>query len=365
VASSLPVRRIAVLAFLLLVLPALCLAAAPRNVVIFIGDGMGIGQVTAARCAASAAGQRLVLDSMPFTGLVATHPSDRLVTDSAAAGTALATGHKTVNGAISMLPDGSKLRTIFEAVEPMGKSTGIVTTDYVTGATPAVFVSHVPNRGQETEIAAQMIAGGTEVILGGGRSKFASKSAGGVRDDGRDLIREAADKGCEVITTQEGLAGARGPRVLGLFADGLVKADSKVPSLAEMTAKAIELLAGDKDGYVLMVEQALTDKFGHANDAGGVVEAVLALDEALKVALSVGKSDGSLLVIVTSDHETGGMCVKDADEKNPVFGSAWTGGSHTANMVAVYAFGPGAERFTGTHDNTDIPRIILELLGVK
>ena len=352
-------RRLA-LALLLIILASSCLASqAPRNVILFIGDGMGIGQVTAARLANGP----LALDTMPVTGLVTTQALDSVVTDSAAAATALATGFKTNNGGISMLPDGTKPRTICELARELGKWIGLVTTDSITGATPAAFVAHVPKRGKEQGIAAQILASKAEVVLGGGRRQFLPTDAGGMRIDGRDLIFEAKELGYEVATDGVQLDAAKGPKLLGLFADATMSDPAAGPSLSQMTTRAISALKQNKRGYFLMVEQALTDTSGHANSAAGVVDAVSKLDSAVRAALDLAAKDKDTLVLVTSDHDTGGMAMKDPGEQDAKFRAAWTDGGHTGNMVAIYAFGPGASLFTGTHDNTDIPKLIAKLWG--
>ena len=173
-------RRFALMALLLAVLGSSCVAGgAPKSIILLIGDGMGIGHITAARCAGPGRDGRLAIDTMPFTGLAITHSANALVTDSAAAGTALATGAKTNNGTISQTPDGKRVASILELARDMGKSTGIVSTDSITGATPAVFVAHVTNRGRSQEIADQIVASRVDVVLGGGKGDFVPKTAGG------------------------------------------------------------------------------------------------------------------------------------------------------------------------------------------
>jgi len=352
-------RRLLLIA---LVLAAACPGSAgPRNIILLIGDGMGIGHITAARCAGPGRDGRLAIDTMPVTGLALTHSANALVTDSAAGGTALATGVKTSNGTISQTPDGKPLKSILEIARDMGKSTGIVSTKFITDATPAVFVAHASKRSQREDIAAQMVASGVDVILGGGKQDFLPKSAGGTRSDDRNLLDEAKKLGFDVFDTADAMSASTSDRILGLFAPSSMTSERPEPTIAEMTAKAISILARNQKGFFLMSEGAKIDSEAHANNAAGVVRELLIFDDAVKAALEFAKKDGSTLVVVTADHDTGAMSVQEPNEKNPKFTAGWVSGGHSGNMVAVYAFGPGAQAFTGTHDNTEIPRIMANL----
>lgn len=355
-------RRLALALFFVLLASSCFAAQAPRNVIFFIGDGMGIGQLTSARLAAGLE-TKFALDSMPVVGLVTTQPLNMVVTDSAAAATALATGSKTENGRIAVLPDGTKLSTICELARDLGKSVGLVTTDTVTGATPAGFVAHVPSRKQEQDIATQMLAFKPDVILGGGRRQFLPTDAGGKRIDGRNLVIEAKEMGYEAVEDEAQLNAAKSPKLLGLFANDIMSDPAAGPSLSQMTLKAISALKQNKRGYFLMSEQALTDKCSHANNSASVVDAVRKLDDALRAAVELAAKDKDTLILVTADHETGGLAMKDPAEANARFKAAWIDGNHTGNMVAIFAFGPGSELFAGIHDNTDIPKLIAKLWG--
>ncbi len=354
-------RRMASLLILLVVAASCCFASQPpKNIILLIGDGMGIGAITAARCFGCGPDGRLVMDSMPVTGFMLTHSANALVTDSAAAATALATGFKTNNGMISMTPDGMRLRTILEIAKELGKSTGVVTTDVLVGATPAAFYAHVHNRGQGDDIAAQVITSRIDVAFGGGRGSFMPKTeteAG--RADGRDLLAEAQKRGYDVVGNAEEMHASKSNRIIGLFDD------STNPSLADMTAKAIAVLGRNPRGFFLMAEHSWPDKGGHGNNHDQVVKGVLELDAALRKALDFAERDGQTLIVVTADHDTGGLAVQNPDDKNPFFKPQWTGGGHTGNMVCLYAFGPGSTLFSGTHDNKDIPRIFASLWGGK
>ncbi len=355
-----------VIIFLCLLLVAACVQAAPapKNIILLIGDGMGVGPISCAR--AAAAPDQLAMDEFPVTGFAITYPANKLVTDSAAAGTALATGAKTNNGMISMDPEGNVLKNIREVAQEIGKATGIISTKPVVDATPAVFASHVKNRGEGLEIASQMTACGVDVILGGGSEFFLPKTVeGGAREDGRDLLQEAAKQGYEICTDAVAMDASKSNKIIGLFNKGALTTVEPEPSIAQMTAKAISVLSKDPDGFFLMTEGGQIDSFAHGNDAENTVRQTLLFDEAVRVALEFAKKDGNTLVVVTADHDTGGMALFDPNEENPKFTARYVNGGHNANMLPIYAFGPGAELFTGTHQNTYIPNTFATLWGKK
>ena len=359
-------QRLALAVLALVVLASSCLAAtAPRNVILLIGDGMGIGPVTAARCAGPGRGGRLAMDTMPYTGFSITYAANALVTDSAAAGTALATGVKTNNGMISVDPSGKRVKTILELAREMGKATGIVSTKFITDATPAVFVAHADSRSKNEEIAAQMVHSGVDVVLGGGRQYFVPVSGGGARKDDRDLLDEAIKLHYSVVDSADAMSKSTSHRLIGLFAPSIMTSDRPEPTIAEMTAKAISTLSANAKGFFMMSEGGKIDSMGHANDATGNTKETLMFDEAVRTALNFAKKDGHTLVIVTADHDTGGLVVLEPSKDNPVFTPGWVNKGHDENMVPIYAYGPGAESFTGTHDNTEIPRMIAGLWGKK
>ncbi|HEY3298907.1 MAG TPA: alkaline phosphatase [Armatimonadota bacterium] len=356
---SISVRRLLVVFMVLFVVSGCSASPHPKNVILIIGDGMGIGAITAARCAGPGADGKLVLDSMPVTGLVKTHSEDSLVTDSAASGTALSTGHKTKNGFVSVDAKGRTLRTILELAGGMGKSTGVVTTDAVTGATPAAFYAHIGSRDEMDSIALQLVNSRITLAMGGGKQFFVPKSAGqDGRSDGRDLTRDARGAGFDVVFDAKGLAASGSRRVLGLFTF-----DESGPTLEAMLNKSVSMLSANPRGFFLMAESCLPDKGGHGNKIATSLKGVNDLDSALRSAVEYAKKDRRTLVVVTADHETGGLAVQDADGNTVRLKPGWVTTSHTGNMVAVYAFGPGSERFSGTHDNTEFPKIFADLWG--
>lgn len=306
------------------VLPAVQAAtpsAPAKNVILLIGDGMGYGHMTLGRIVKGGA---LTMDSFTYNGTVSTYPNDpveKWVTDSAAAATAIATGVKTYNAAISVDVNKQPVKTILETAQEKGKATGLVTTTRITHATPAAFAAHNVDRDAENEIAVDMLNHKVNVLFGGGKRHFLPKDLGGKREDGKNLIEEAKKMGYKFIETKEDLQKVSGDKVLGLFKSSHLSYEidrdpAKEPSLAEMTKKAIELLSKDKDGFFLMVEGGRIDHASHGHDTATVAKDVLAFDEAVKVALDYAKNRKDTLVIVTADHETGGLSIGGYGEYN-------------------------------------------------
>ena len=315
--------------------------AGPRNVILLIPDGYGPASATLARDFLRFGGRAasLVLDSL-HVGSVRTFSSDSRVTDSAAAATAYATHTKTYNGAIALDTLRRPVATLLEAAEARGMATGLVATSRLTHATPAAFVAHVPSRSMENEIAAQAVTAGVEVLLGGGKRHFVPQGApGSRRRDDRHLVQEAAAQGYAVVEDRAALREIAAPPVLGLFAashmDYEVDRDTTAqPSLAEMTAKAIELLQGDEEGYFLMVEGSRIDHAGHSNDVTAHLHDILAFQDAAAAALDAARRDGRTLVVSVSDHETGGMTL-----------------GRNRDGRGIYSWEPSVvARVTGSHD---------------
>ncbi len=344
--------------------PAL-LRHAPRNVIFMIGDGMSNSISSAARIRKGGLAGSLNLDKMPVIGLVRTSSANALITDSAAAGTALACGVKTNNEIIAMTPDGKKVRTIMEAAMARGLAGGIVVTSSVTDATPACFGSHAPSRWQESRIAEGLLQNRIDLLLGGGYGDFIPRSRKeSSRDDERDLIREAQDAGYTVCRTKNEMAAAPDGKILGLFADEDMKTEPPEPSLVEMTVEALRRLGNRKPGFFLMVEGSQIDKRAHDNDLERTLDQTLKFDEAVGTALDFAKKDGHTLVVVTADHETGGLSLNGGTTDGKILDVVWGRTDHTGATVPLFAFGPGAYAFGGLKENSEIPRIFARLLGL-
>lgn len=356
--------------------------AKARNVILFIGDGMGAEHRRAARWLRAGQEGVLAMDDMPVTGAARTSSANRLVTDSAAAATAMATGVKTNNGVIGLTPGLGFAQNIVETAKGLGKTVGVISTTQLAHATPAGFVAHVGHRDQMIEIATQMFAAGVDVLMGGGEDEFLPTSAtgcypqAGERGDGRNLIQEAQAVGYAYVCDAAALAGvdtASTYKLLGLFADE-VMARPASPSLAQMTQTAIDILSSSPNGFFLMVEGGMIDKASHGNDAATAMQDTLEFDDAVAVAKAYAAGAPDTLIIVTGDHETGGMSVAlsatgefrgDGPFLMPdgtPFYVNWSSSEHTPSDVPVTAQGPSAEALQGTYENTYIHNVMVNTL---
>lgn len=345
----------------------------PTNIILFIGDGMGEAHRTAAQWAAHGQEGRLAMDALPYSGWSRTASALGGVTDSAAGGTALATGRKTLDGVVGMDPLLTPLPTILEYAQRRGMAVGLATTTQMAHATPATFAAHVPLRSQVEDIARQMLERRVNVLLGGGENDFLPPPAAGcfpdpgVRSDGRHLIDEARQAGYRYTCAAADLhtLPAGQTHLLGLFGDaGMTRPHS--PTLALMTQAALTVLSQDPEGFFLMVEGGQIDWAAHANDAENVISDTLAFDDAITVAQAFAREHPPTLLIVTADHETGGMAVSlaptgAADEDGPFtmpdgtpFYVTWSSSGHTATPVPVMAQGPAAHLLTGEYENTHV-----------
>lgn len=330
-------------------------AGKPKNVILMIGDGMGLTQIHAGYTANKG---QLFMKNFRHIGFQTTSSATNYVTDSGAAGTALATGEKTYNGAIGMNTDTLAVQNIREKIEAMGKATGVVSTSAVTHATPAAFVAHQASRNYYEAIAADFLNTNIDVFIGGGLKHFTQRA------DGRDLTVDLKNKGYTLVTTLEEVSTVTKGKLAGLLAPEHLpsKPEGRGNELALSTRTALKLLSADPDGFFVMVEGSQIDWGGHQNDATYIVTEVLDFDQAVGEALKFAAQDGETLLIVTADHETGGMGINRGSLATGNLFTGFTTGDHSPVMVPVMAFGPGAEQFQGFYDNTDIPKKIMALL---
>ena len=330
--------------------------ATPKSVILLIGDGMGLTQVSAALTANLG---QLYINNIKNIGFQTTHSAKRYITDSAAAGTALATGVKTYDGAIGVDLDTLALENIREKFEKLGKATGVVSTSSVTHATPASFVAHQSYRYKNEAIAADFLLTNIDVFIGGGYNNFAK------REDGKDLITALKQKGYQVLTDISEVAKVKSGKLAGLVALDHTPSviDGRGNMLEVATKTAINILDNNEKGFFLMVEGSQIDWAGHANNTPYMVTETLDFDKAVGIALEYAAKDKETLVIVTADHETGGMALTGGNVETGSVKGGYVSGDHTAVMVPVFAFGPGSAHFRGIYDNTDIPKMIMELIG--
>jgi len=329
-------------------------AKKPKNVIMMIGDGMGVSEVFAGL---TANGGHLFLDNFKQVGFSKTQSSDNYITDSAAGGTALSAGIKTYNGAIGVNPDTVAVKTILEMAEEHGLATGLVSTSAITHATPASYIAHQGSRGSYEDIAADFLKTDIDVFIGGGYKHFA------VRADKRDLTKELQAKGYQVIRNMDEIYQVKEGKLAGLTADEHNNpAGKRLMSLPRSTETALNILDQNKKGFFIMIEGSQIDWGGHANNTIYIVKEMLDFDQTIGKALEFAANDGETLIIVTADHETGGLALAGGDMKSGVVKGAFTSGDHTAVMVPVFSYGPGSENFTGIMENTDIAKKIIDLM---
>jgi alkaline phosphatase len=344
-----------------------------QNIIFCIGDGMGINIIVQARQKAVGKSGKLWMERLPVTGLVRTYAASHAVTDSAAAATAMACGIKTKNEMLGMGSNGKSYASILEILSEKGWRTGLVATSTITHATPAGFACHVVYRGSEDEIAEQMLGNRVDVLFGGGRQSWLPKGIeGGIRTDKKNLIEAAGRMGYALIRSRQEMLDLKSGRALGLFEDDAMTTYVPEPMLSEMAGKAIGLLgAKSKDwfspepNFFLMVEGSQIDWAGHDKDTPNSLRQTLLFDMAVKEVLKFAEQNRKTLVIVTADHETGGLVFLQDKKSNRKVTGKWTTGDHSGADVALFAYGPGAEEFDGVMDNTDIPKKIAKLLKVS
>ncbi|MCP4366400.1 MAG: alkaline phosphatase [Planctomycetes bacterium] len=338
-----------------------------KNVIIMIGDGMGWAQVAVARSFVHGPGGELNMDKFEHSGYVSTFSLHSLVTDSAAAATAMATGHKTGNGIIGQSVHGEEYETILEMAGDEGKSTGLVTTTEVTHATPAAFAAHDDSREHAAAIAEDYLRHSQpDVIMGGGLRVWNTVP-----------LKEAKDAGYKVVFTKEELQAvdtSDTDKLLGLFDTGnmsyAMNRRMDEPSLIDMSLKVLELLSRDADGFFLMIEGGRIDHAGHDNNSRAVLYDTIAFDETVGAVVEwLGKNGlaDETLLIVTADHETGGLAVTGPRDFLPKRGNKaetkWIYRHHTAEDVPIWAQGPGAEKVNGHMDNTEVFELMRDAFG--
>jgi alkaline phosphatase len=316
-----------VCSLLLATLPCPVDAAPAKNVILLMTDGTSSTHITLTRWYK---GAPLALDSILVGGL-RTYSSESIITDSAPAATAFATGYKSNSKFLGVLPEKTTVpgvaaiaagyeykpvATVLEGARLLGKSVGLVATSQVQHASPAGFSAHTPFRDRYELIAKQQVYGNIDVVFGGGRQYLLPKEQGGTRTDSLNLIEVLKERGVPVLETRDELLRFKGKKAWGLFAPEAMMYDldrqtlaPQEPSLAEMTTKAIETLSKNEKGFFLFVEASKVDWAAHANDPTGVISDLLAYDEAVRVALEFAKADGNTLVMAFADHGTGGMSI--------------------------------------------------------
>lgn len=331
-------------------------AKKPKNIIFMVGDGMGVTQIYAGLTANKGS---LNLEAFKHIGFSKTNSSDSYITDSAAGATAFSIGKKTYNGAIGVDADTVPHETILETAERYGLATGLVATSQITHATPASFIAHQPSRQLYDAIAEDFLKTDIEVFIGGGKENFVD------REDGVDLEAQLKEKGYQVCFTIDEVENASGNKVAGLLAPvGMPKfMDGRGDMLNKSAQKAISILEKEDKGFFLMVEGSQIDWGGHANDVEYVVTEMLDFDKTIGNIVKWAAQDGETLVVITADHETGGLSLDGGSLEDGKIEGHFSSTHHTSVMVPVFAYGPGAEEFMGIYHNTEIYNKFMKLYG--
>lgn len=325
-----------------------------KNVVFMIGDGMSLTHVYTTWVANRG---KMWIDNATTVGLHRTYAANRLITDSGAGGTAFAIGQKTNYHMVGTDVNGNPMPSIIDFAKEKDLSTGVVVTCRLNDATPADFCCNNPDRDKSYEIAADYLTSNADFIFGGGSKYFEN------RPDGRNIFKEMQQQGYSVARSMVELEKINSGKVFAVT-DSL---DLPVPkkrgdALADASLKALDILSQNENGFFLMIEGSQIDDYGHFNDIDLLVQEIVDFDKTIGKVMEWAAKDGETLVVITADHQTGGLTLLDGDiEKGEVKVHFSTGG-HSGIMVPVYAFGPGAKEFTGMYENKDLFHIMKKLL---
>ena len=321
-----------------------------KNVILMIGDGMSLMHIQAAWTCNRG---HLWLENAQFTGLSKTPATNRLITDSGSGGTSLATGYKTRYHAVGVDEDGNKLKSLVDYAKEAGKSAGVAVTCRLWDATPCDFLSHNIDRDNEQELIAEMANSPVDYVFGGGAKFFTN------RKDGRNIFKELEKKGYKVFTSRKDLETISKEKGNSKVYCVPFEVDTPLPDergdlLARASITGMNLLNQNKNGFFMMVEGSQLDDYGHFNQLDMLMKETLDFDQTFGSIIKWAAEDGETLVVVTADHETGGMTVLGGDYKEGRVEVNFSTKNHSGTMVPVYAFGPGSENFSGFMDNTDI-----------
>lgn len=332
-----------------------------KNVILLIGDGMGLTQVSVGLYSNM---NKLSIEQFKVIGLHKSYSEDNLITDSAAGAVAFACGIKTYNGAIGVNKDTASVPNLVEEAEHKGKATGLVVTSILQHATPAAFVAHQKHRDMYEAITLDFLKLDIDFLVGGGKKYFNQR-----KSDQRNVIAEMEQKGYKVLDLSQGVQFREvsdrpaGKKLIFTTEDSPLKVSEGRNYLPEATKLAINCLENDsKEGFFLMVEGSQIDWGGHDNDADYVIKEMLDFDKSIAKALEFAMKDGNTLVIVTADHETGGLSINEGSKMGQLV-TAFTTKHHTGTLIPVYAYGPGAENFGGIYENTAIYQKIRAAFG--
>lgn len=326
-----------------------------KNVILMIGDGMSLMHVYTAWAANRG---KLWLENAQATGLSKTWAVNKLVTDSGSGGTSLATGIKTVYHAVGVDPEGKPLTSLVDVAKELGKDAGMAVTCRLWDATPCDFCCHNIDRDKEEELVGDYPTSGVDFVFGGGAQKFTN------RKDGRDIFKELQKKGYHVSRTLDDFfAYDKNSRIFAVPYDkDTPLPDERGDLLARASMKGISLMNQNKNGFFMMIEGSQLDDYGHFNQLDLLMKETLDFDQTVGEVMKWAAKDGETLVVVTADHETGGLTLVNGNKDEERVECCFSTKDHSGAMVPVYAFGPGAENFTGIFENTDVFKKIKKLM---
>lgn len=333
-----------------------------RNIILMIADGVGVAQITAGMYSNN---DFTNYERCTHIGLHKQHSSDDLVTDSGAGATAIACGVKTFNEAIGLDNDTIPCTTLLEKAKQLDYATGMIATSTIVHATPASFIAHVPQRKQYEDIAAAFPGSGIDLFVGGGQKYFSRRD-----NDNRNLVEELEEEGYQIgsyfdLSFEDWQPSPKHPAAFFIADKDPLPVIQGREYLPQSTERAIEFLGKRSDkGFFLMVEGSQIDWGGHANDMEYLITEMLDFDKAVGKVLDFAEKDGNTLVVITGDHECGGFSINDGSKRDSLVG-AFTSDYHTAELVPVFAYGPGSELFSGIYENTAIYFKIMEVMGWK
>ncbi len=326
-----------------------------KNVILMIGDGMSLMHVYTAWTANRG---KLWLENAQATGLSKTWAVKKLVTDSGSGGTSLATGVKTVYHAVGVDPEGKPLTSLVDVAKELGKDAGMAVTCRLWDATPCDFCCHNIDRDKEEELIGDYPTSGVDFVFGGGAQKFTN------RKDGRDIFKELQKKGYHVSRTLDDFfAYDKNSRIFAVPYDkDTPLPDERGDLLARASMKGISLMNQNKNGFFMMIEGSQLDDYGHFNQLDLLMKETLDFDQTVGEVMKWAAKDGETLVVITADHETGGLTLVNGNKDEGRVECCFSTKDHSGAMVPVYAFGPGAENFTGIFENTDVFKKIKKLM---
>ncbi|MBC8321025.1 MAG: alkaline phosphatase [Bacteroidetes bacterium] len=324
------------------------------NIILLIGDGMGLSQLSAAFYYGNGKSN---FDRFKEIGFINTSSIKHKITDSSAGGTAFSCGEKTYNGAVGVNSDSVSIPNIVEILSEKNYNTGVISTSSVTHATPACFYAHVVNRGMQDEIAEQLVESDIDFFAGGGTSYFSN------RKDSISLIKKLIDNDY-VINPENDLVTTEADSKYGflLASDGMpTMLEGRGDFLLEYTKLALNYFSQKPENFFLMVEGSQIDWAGHDNNADYLIAELLDFDSTVGVALDFAEKNQNTLVIVLADHETGGFTLAPDGSDYSIMKPVFATDGHSATLIPVLAWGPGAENFKGVFQNNEVFHKILAL----